>query len=285
MLRFGQSRLGVHNWFRCQFACRIDQSVESVNNHLINLPRKRSKPVGAPKLTIQRHVPLWLRALGWGLAVTLGAGAAILVWQQTMGKGMALRESLVQETEQLKVQLSVAEQERIRLQVLADSAESKLNVERTAQQALATQLRNLEADNAKLKTDLAYMESLLPSGAANTALSIRRFQVEKDKLPNQWVVKALLVQADKIERDFSGSWQIVVTGVQANKPATFTWPEASKDVSKEVLKEAQLKAKLGFKRTQRIDEVFATPADFQVKSMQLRVLEQGSIRAQQSVSL
>jgi hypothetical protein len=241
--------------------------------------------VGAPKLTIQRHVPLWLRALGWGFAVIVGAGAAILVWQQTVGKGMALRESLVQEVEQLKTQLGTAEKERLRLQVLADSAESKLSVERTAQQALATQLRNLEADNAKLKTDLAYMESLLPSGATNAALSIRRFQVEKDKLPNQWVVKALLVQADKGERDFSGSWQIVVTGVQANKPATFTWPEATKDVSKEALKEAQQKAKLAFKRTQRIDEVFATPADFQVKTMQLRVLEQGSIRAQQSVSL
>jgi hypothetical protein len=252
---------------------------------LINLRRKRSKAVGAPKLTIQRHVPLWLRALGWGFAVTLGAGAAIIVWQQTVGKGMALRESLVQESEQLKVQLAASEKERLRLQVLADSAESKLNVERTAQQALATQLRNLEADNAKLKTDLAYMESLLPAGPANSALSIRRFQVEKDKLPNQWVVKALLVQADKVEREFSGSWQIVVTGLQANKPATFTWPESSKDVSKEASKEAQLKAKLGFKRTQRIDEVFATPADFQVKSMQLRVLEQGSIRAQQSVSL
>jgi hypothetical protein len=241
------------------------------------LKPKRSRPVGAPKLTIQKHRPLWIRVLGWLFGVAIGAGAAILVWQNTIGKGMAQREALVQELATTKTELSKIEQERLRLQALADSADSKLKIERTAQQNLANQLKTVEAENAKLKSDLAYMESLLPAGSSANGLAIRRFVLERDRVPNQWQFKALLVQTDKSERDFSGSMQVVMTGAIGGKPTTFTWPEAGKD--------GAAKAKLTFRRSQRLEEMILVPADFTIRSAQLRILEQGSVRAQQSVTL
>lgn len=239
--------------------------------------RRRSKPVGAPKLTIRRHTPLWLRLFSWMALVAIGAAVAIFVWQQTVGKGMAEREALVLQTQELKTSVEKLEAERARLQTLVDSSDSKLAVERTAQQTLATQLKGLEAENTKLKSDLAYMESLLPAGSGAASLAIRRFQVEKDRLPNQWLLKALIVQAEKNERDFAGSLQVIISGVQAGKNVNVTWPDTSN-------KDGLGKSKLNFKRMQRLEETISTPADLQVKSMQLRIIEQGSVRAQQSVN-
>jgi hypothetical protein len=230
--------------------------------------RRRSKPVGAPKLTIRRHTPLWLRLFSWIALVAIGAAVAIFVWQQTVGKGMAEREALVLQNQELKASVEKLEAERTRLQTLVDSSDSKIAVERTAQQTLAAQLKGLEAENTKLKSDLAYMESLLPAGAGAASLAIRRFQVEKDRLPNQWLLKALIVQAEKNEREFAGVLQVIISGVQAGKNVNVTWPDTSN-------KDGLSKSKLNFKRMQRLEETISTPADLQVKSMQLRIIEQG----------
>jgi hypothetical protein len=121
------------------------------------------------------------------------------------------------------------------------------------------------------------MESLLPAGSGTSSLAIRRFQVEKDRLPNQWLLKSLIVQAEKNEREFSGSLQVIISGVQGGKNVNVTWPDTAN-------KDGLIKSKLNFKRMQRLEETITTPADLQVKSMQLRILEQGSLRAQQSVN-
>jgi hypothetical protein len=240
--------------------------------------KRRSPTQTAPRMTVQKHVPWPLRLLGWVVAAVLGGAAAIFLWQNTVGKNMEQREQLVAENARLKVTLAELEAEKSKLETLANTAASTLKVEQSAQQTLAAQLRNIESENVKIKADLAYYESLFSSGGGiTTGLTIRRFAVEKDRVPNQWQVKAVFVLADKNERDFSGAVQIIVSGIQAGKAVTFTWPEAGK--------EGAAKAKLSFKRTQRLEETITTPADFMVKSMQLRVLEQGSIRAQQSVSI
>ena len=232
----------------------------------------------APRLTVQKHVPLWLRVSGVLVAVLLGGAIAIALWQATVGKGAAQRDALVVENQLLKEQLAVSVADAKKLQVLADTAQARIKIEQTAQQDLAQQLTALESDNAKIKVDLAYMESLLPTAASSAgAISIRRLAFDKDKTSSQWQMKALLVQADKAEREFSGTLQLIVTGLQNGKTATWTWPESTKP-------DTVAKAKINFKRTLRLNETVVMPLDMQVKTMQLRVLEAGSIRVTQTVS-
>lgn len=239
---------------------------------------RQPRASAAPRLTVQRHVPLWLRVLGILLAVLVGGAIAIMGWQATVGKGATQRDALLQENQILKDQLALAVAHGMKLQTLADTAEARIKIEQTAQQDLARQLTALESDNAKIKVDLAYMESLLPTAASNTgAISIRRLAFDKDKTSSQWQMKALLVQADKVEREFSGTLQVVVTGLQNGKPATWTWPDSTKP-------DTVSKAKISFKRTLRLDESLVMPVEMQVKTMQLRVLEGGSIRVAQTVS-
>ena len=239
---------------------------------------RQPRASAAPRLTVQKHVPLWLRFFGILLAVFVGGAVAIMGWQATVGKGAAQRDALVLENQTLKEQLALSIAQTKKLQTLADTAEARIKIEQTAQQDLARQLTALESDNAKIKVDLAYMESLLPTAASNVgAISIRRLAFDRDKTSNQWQMKALLVQADKAEREFSGTLQLVVTGLQNGKPATWTWPDSTKP-------DTIAKAKINFKRTLRLNEAVVMPAEMQVKTMQLRVLEGGAIRVAQTVS-
>src|SRR6185436_20453212 len=89
-----------------------------------------------------------------------------------------LRES-AQERTALKRELDTAHEELARLRALANAADSKLSIERTAQRNLAQQVRTLEADNAKLREEAAIFESMLAAdGRSGNPLSIRRFKIE-----------------------------------------------------------------------------------------------------------
>ena len=59
--------------------------------------------------------------------------------------------------------------ERDRFAAEAVQAENQLKVERAMQQQIAQQIKALEEDNARLKGDLAFFESLLPTASARAA--------------------------------------------------------------------------------------------------------------------
>ena len=68
-----------------------------------------------------------------------------------------------------------------RLRAIANAADSRVSIERTAQLKLAQQIRTLEQENAQVREELATFESMLSSEARNAhTLSIYRFKVEAD---------------------------------------------------------------------------------------------------------
>ncbi|HSN68875.1 MAG TPA: pyruvate, phosphate dikinase, partial [Thermoanaerobaculia bacterium] len=74
--------------------------------------------------------------------------------------------------------LAAAQAELEQLRAMANAAERRLSIERTAQQKLAQQIRALEQDNARVKEELATFESMLSSeGRSGSVLTIYRFKV------------------------------------------------------------------------------------------------------------
>ena len=141
-------------------------------------------------------------------------------------------------------------------------------------------MRLLEAENGKLKADLAYLESLLPAPevTGDGPVAIRRFQVEAGDAPNQLHYRALLAQGGRAEREFSGSFQLVVATESAQgKAANWTWPEAGSA-------DARDRTRLHFKRFLRVEGSVDVPPGVRVRSVQLRVLERGVVRAQQNAT-
>ena len=82
--------------------------------------------------------------------------------------------------QQTRDQLLQMTAERDRLAAQAVQAENQLKVERATQLQIAAQMRSLEEDNARLKGDLAFFESLLPAQGAQRGVVIRSFKLQPD---------------------------------------------------------------------------------------------------------
>lgn len=230
--------------------------------------------VSPARMTIKNHLPWPLRVLL--IAVVLGLSAAIAMWTYDLGRSFtgfkpgATAEQLSAMQEQLR-EIST---ERDRFQTTVNAAESQLNIERSLQAQLNRQIKTLESENVKLKDDLSFFESLLPTNTGAEGIAIRRFKVEMTE-PGQLRYRLLLMQGGKLVPDFTGSYQLILTLAQEGKSAMMTFPKS----------DATDKFKLSFKHYQRVEGLLALPEGATVKSVQIKVLERGALRAQQSANL
>lgn len=236
---------------------------------------RRRMSVLSPKMAVRTQMPWPMRFL---IVVLTGLAGAIAMWAYDSGRAIAdgtsdtTREQLVVYKEQVE-KISA---ERDKLSGAADAAESQLNIERSAQKQLAAQVKSLEAENMRLKEDLAFFESLLPNATGPQGVAIRRLKVDQ-VAPNQLRYRLLIMQGGKGDRRFVGSLQLAVTTLQAGKSAMMIFPEA--------IPAEQDKFKLSFMHYQRVEGVLTLPEGAATKLVQARVLENGQIRTQVSANL
>jgi len=236
----------------------------------------RRHSISAPKMTIKSDLPWPLKVAFIGMV--LGLGGAVAIWTYDMGPNIAGLSSgmSTKQAPATMEQVNRLTAERDQFSAAANAVESQLNIERSAQKQLAAQVKALEAENAKLKEDLAFFESLLPTNTGAHGVAIRRIKAEIVGL-NQLHYRLLIMQGRKGEREFIGSLQFAVMVVQAGKSAMIIFPNGkSTDINK---------FKLGFKHYQHVEGILTLPEGVSVKAVQVRVLENGQIRAQQSANL
>lgn len=235
---------------------------------------RRRLSVSPARMTIKNHLPWPLRLLL--IVVVLGLSGAIAMWAYDLGRSFtgfnpgATAAQLAETQDQLKQ----VRAERDRLQTTIDAGGSQVNIERSFQAQLTQQINGLETENSKLKDDLSFFESLLPTDTGAQGITIRRLKVEM-MAPTQLRYRMLLMQGGKVVRDFIGNYQLVVTLVQGGKSAMIAFPKP----------EAIESFKLSFKHYQRVEGVLTMPEGAIVKSVQIKILEKGAIRAQQSANL
>jgi hypothetical protein len=137
----------------------------------------------------------------------------------------------------------------------------------------------LEDENNRLKEDLAFFENLVPSERRGEKVSIHRFKVERDVLPGEFRYRLLVLQGGRLDREFHGSLQLVVEMQQEGRDATIVIPDSTETGSTSF--------KLNFKYFRRVEGTFRVPAGARVRTVQARILENGSseARASQNVNL
>jgi hypothetical protein len=242
--------------------------------------RFRRMTVSAPRLTVKTHVPWPLKVLAG--AVVLGLGAVVAMYTYDYGRRFAgfNKDEVQVEMANLRAQIADLTAERDQLTKLANEAEAKLSMEKSAQQQLAKQAKALETENTKLKEDMGFFESLMPASAEPGTVAIRSLRAQPDGTPNTLRYKLLVMQGGRPDRDFQGQLQLVVNGTQNGKPTTLLFPDKANDA-----KTATAQWGVNFRRFQRLEGTVVLPEGTVVKSVQARVLQQGSTRAQQSVVL
>jgi hypothetical protein len=226
--------------------------------------------IAAPRVAVHSQIPWYWRWVG--VAVLLGISAASAAWIYDAGRRFAGfdRSEVQEQLTKVRSQLEEARAELERLRAIANAADSRVSIERTAQQNLSQQIRSLEQENARLKEDLATFESMLSSEArAGQALSIYRFKVEPDLLPGEYRYRLLLLTPSaRRDREFHGRMELVVSLTEGGHSAMMSFPEQA-DAGAAAFK-------LGFRYFQRVEGTFRVSPKAKVESVQVRVYEAGS---------
>ena len=229
---------------------------------------RRRLSVSAPRMIVRSHLPWPLR---WAVAaVVLGFSAAIALWAFEFGKSIAgLDKDAKEELARLRDEVSELKSDHSRSRQIADTSESLLKAERAAQEKLAQQLRQLEAEKQALQADLGFFERLLPS--TGEGLQVRGLQAEI-QAPGHLRYQMLVVQNGKVTADFRGRYELALTGTLEGKPFNQTMPGGPKP--------------LQLRLYTRVEGVVDHPPAAVIKTVQVRVIDsQGAVRTTQSVRL
>jgi len=212
-----------------------------------------------------------------GLLVVAAAVYAAIEWGRMRGRA-ELSES-ARESGDLQGRVAQMESELDRLRAASSTTDSRIQVERSAQAQLAAQLKLVESENARLKEELAFYENLVPAGKTGS-LTIQNLRVEPGGAPGEYRYRMLLSAGDaRGAPEFRGHVQLVVGLQHDDRMAVVTLPDA---------RSANDPAfRLIFRRMQRVEGVFQVDPGAKLRSVQVRIIEQGVAqpRATQSLSM
>ena len=147
-------------------------------------------------------------------------------------------------------------------------SERQLQMERATYGDLVKQMKILTDENAGLKEDLAFFQTLMPSGGKDGGVAVNRFMVQNDGLPGEYRYRLLLTQTGQRSKDFQGTLQFIVNLQQDDKKVVMTLPAEGDKADKAL--------QLNFRFYQRVEGTFRVAPGAVVKSMQVRVFENGS---------
>jgi hypothetical protein len=247
-------------------------------SRLLRRLRSHRFGVAAPRLTVRPHLAWQWRALGWAALVSLSVAAGL--WIHEEGRRIAGYDASrtgVQLTE-LRAKSERLEQEAARLRALTSTSESSLRIERTTLEKLSQQVKQLEAENGRLREDLALFENLAAKARTDDRVAVHRFKVQGDVVPGEYRYWLLVTQGGERDREFQGRLQFVVSYRQDGRDGVLTLPDDRADGGT---------FRVAFKRFYRAEGSFRVDPKAQVMGVQVRVFEQGASqpRATQSVAL
>ena len=231
---------------------------------------RRRLSISAPRMIVRSHLPWPLR---WAAAaLMLGFSAALALWAFEFGKGIAgLDHDAKMELTRLRSEVDQLKTDRERAVSVANTADSLLKAEKAAQDRLAQQLRQIEAENLSLKADLGFFERLLPTGATEGP-AIRGLQVQVQE-NGQLRFQLLVMQAGaKGQADFNGRYAFTLMGTLDGKPWVYPSPGGPQP--------------LLLKQYARVEGVIDLPPHAVVKTVQVKLTDaSGTVKATQTAAL
>ena len=169
---------------------------------------KRKFGIAAPHVAVRTHAPWYLR---WGFLVALLACMGAGGWYvYDTGRSLAGFHSgrAAAETARLSEQIAHLRDENDEMRTQLAALERQIQIENATHGNLANQMKGLTDENALLKEDLAFFQTLMTSkGDAAGGVSINRFRVRADALPGEYRYQLLLVQSRTRSREFQGRLQ------------------------------------------------------------------------------
>jgi hypothetical protein len=233
--------------------------------------------ISAPRVAVRTHLPWHWRALS--VVVLSGVSLALAGWIYSAGQSLAGFHQGASETEiaGMKERIAQLESELERTRKVANVSESRLRIESTSQEQLAVQLKTLEEENTRLKSDLATFESLAGEQVGESGLAISRLQI----LPGsggQYRYRLLLAQTGtKKDKEFKGMLQLMATVQRGKETAIMQFPAVGDPAASAY--------QVNFRYFRRLEGTFKVAADARVERVEVRLIQDGVVKASQSVAL
>ena len=244
---------------------------------------RRRFGIGAPRVAVRTHVAWYWRAL-IGLVFLMALALAVWGYEtfyvRTRLIGYDPNESQ-REIQSLRNHVMELDRELTKLRGMTRSEDSRLQIERVTLQQLSDQVRALGIENAALKRDLAFFEELMPAAGLRdkTGFKISHLRVEPSKNSGEFHYRILAVYSERNQapaKTIQGRLRLVVKIQQNGKNATISFPRKSEEDSEPFLFE--------LKSFHRLEGTFVLSQDATLKSVEAQLLQDGAIRARQSVA-
>jgi len=235
-----------------------------------------------PASVIRAHRPWRTLLLALLVSVLVGgvlAAGAYDAGRRSVGPVTVPLADSAEAAAQLRQQLADLTAERDRLRATANTAEAELQMSRAAQERLAQQFKAAEAETGQLKEDLGFFESLLPATGDTSGIHVRSFRVSLDQAQPRAVHYRLLAmqggsKAFVEQSEFKGELQFTVSAIRGGKPLTLALPQPG---------DPPLPA-VRLTHYQRLEGDLRIPQDAEVRSVSVRIVQNGQVRATQSAT-
>jgi hypothetical protein len=224
--------------------------------------------IAAPRMAVRAAIPWylrWLSLIALAMVILFLSRAAYDFGKKFAGFDQSEAD---REVQRLGAANAKMQQEFASMRGELAQSERQLQMERATYADLVKQMKTLTEENAGLKEDLAFFQTLMPSGGKEGGVAVNRFLVQNDALPGEYRYRLLLTQSGQRSKDFQGSLQFVVNLQQDNNKVVMTLPAEGDKADKGF--------KLNFRFYQRVEGTFRVAAGAVVKSMQVRIFENGS---------
>jgi hypothetical protein len=233
--------------------------------------------ISAPRVAVRTHLPWYWRALS--VILLSAASLALAGWIYDAGRQFAGfdRGASEQEISSMRERIAKLEDELEATRKIANASESRLRIDSTSQERLAKQISVLEEENTRLKSDLATFESLAGGQTGNSGLAISRLQI----LPagdGQYRYRLLLAQTgDKKDKEFNGMIQLVATVQRGKETAMIQIPAADDPAASQY--------RVSFRHFRRLEGTFRIASGERIQRVEVRLIQDGVVKASQSVTL
>ncbi|MEP6608244.1 MAG: DUF6776 family protein [Burkholderiaceae bacterium] len=230
-------------------------------------------------------------------AIVLIIASAVIAYHYRQTSSPEDVRALAAEMSSVREEVKRAGADRDRSMALTVQLQNQLQIDRAAQEQGQVQVKALENENARLKEDLSFFESLLPTPANSKGVVIRSFRLQalsdgggetgrepvrtrstgSGPEPQALRYRLLVQQSGRPEHDFVGLVSLTVSLQQGGRPWILQLPDATVPDAGP--------APLSFRHYQRVEGIFEVPEGAVVRSVLVKIQVNGEVRAQQTFTM
>lgn len=229
--------------------------------------------IAAPRLMVRTHVPWHWRVAS--VIVIIAASLALAGWIYDAGRSIAGFKSSAMDTLKARTEDLDAELKQLRSEVAASVA--RLQIEQAAQEQLKKHAAEMEEENIRLKEELAVFENMAQGRGAEGSLAISRLRIEPAVDGSYGYTMLATRQQSKKDGEFRGQLQLVLSIQQASGNAMISLPAAGDPEAS--------RYQVAFRNFHRLMGRFRIPEGAQLLSVEARLLQDGSVKTVQRITL